>query len=90
MSKKVIGIILVVILVITAILGFVVYNKNKKEDNKANIVEATNENKEVKNEENAIEADDEEEKETPDNKTLVVYFSAQTHTKRLLKKLQKN
>ena len=96
MSKKIIiGVIIAIILVIVAILGFVMTRNNAGEENKVNIGNAETENTTSGNTERQNdEREDEPEESKPatdsGNKTLVVYYSAQKHTKAVAEKIAEN
>ena len=83
MNKKlIIGIILGIIIIILGIVGYTVTNNKENKNNSVNANEINKEEIEnVSNEPN-------EEKES--NKILVVYFSAQNHTKSVAEKIAKN
>ena len=79
MNKKLIGII--VALVIVGITSFLVLNNNSKESEQKN-----NDN----NTEQNINNDNSDTNKVSDVKILVVYFSAQNHTKEVAKKIANN
>ena len=95
MNKGVIGLIITILIVIAVIAGIAVYKNNNENNNtieneihakeentnneKTNMIENNNtENNEVSNEKNSK------------GKTLVVYFSAQSHTKAVAEKIAQN
>lgn len=85
MSKKlVMGIILIIVLVILGVIGFVVYNNNQTKN--------TNNQDNIGN--NEAEKNDSEETLAGTNgeshKILVVYYSAQSHTKAVAEKIANN
>lgn len=94
MNKKgIIGLVVAIAIIIIAIAGFVIYNKNNtKEENNSNIENAENENTElVADTNNTINSNVvNEDNESNRNKTLVVYYSAQNHTKAVSEKIAKN
>ncbi len=82
MDKKVIiGLIIAIILIIVAVAGYVVFTSNKVE----NKDEASNSNETKLNEEESNIQTSEQ-----NGKTLVVYYSAQTHTKAVAEKIASN
>lgn len=88
MSKKIVGLVIAIAVIIIAIAGFVmIKNNNKVEENK---VLSNNQNN--TNNTNEINEDEEKDENTTSNgnKTLVVYYSAQTHTKAVAEKIAKN
>ena len=88
MNKSVVGLIIAIIVIVVAIAGFAVYkNSNSNENN--NIGEANKQEENIINEENTnlIGTEDTANKE---NKILVVYYSAQSHTKAVAEKIANN
>lgn len=83
MNKKVIIGIVGVIVLAVVILGIVMVQNNKNENSENNTL-ATNQ------EENTIPVDDQNQVSTQNGKTLVVYFSAQSHTKAIAEKIASN
>ena len=88
MNKGVIGIVIAIIIIAVAVAGFAVYrngNKNNTEENLVNNEQEENldneENTSVSNTENTTKSG---------SKTLVVYYSAQNHTKTIAEKIAKN
>lgn len=81
-KKMIIGIVGVMVLALI-ILGIVVVQNNKNENSENNTL-ATNQ------EENTIPIDDENQVSAKNGKTLVVYFSAQSHTKTVAEKIASN
>lgn len=91
MNKKgIIGLVIAIVIIIIAIVSFVLYYQNDiTEENNLNGVENTeseNTDMNITNEEN----DGNKEVSSNQNKTLVVYYSAQTHTKAVAEKIAKN
>lgn len=81
MNKKlVIGVILIIIIIILGIVGYAVINNKHDENN------GTNSNKIEKEEEKA----DISKQKKENKKVLVVYYSAQNHTKSVAEKIAKN
>ena len=78
-KKMIIGIVGVMVLALI-ILGIVMVQNNKNENSENNTL-ATNQ------EENTIPIDDENQVSAKNGKTLVVYFSAQSHTKAVAEKV---
>ena len=101
MNKKVIiGLILAVIVIIVAVIGFTGYTKNNgAEENNLNnnTGNAENENTEALADSNTsinpnvtgedVESNNTEEPSSSESKTLVVYYSAQNHTKAVAENL---
>ncbi len=89
-KKAIIGLVIAIVVIIIAIVSFVLYYQNNiTEENNLNSVENTgseNTNMNMTNEEN----DGNKEVSSNQNKTLVVYYSAQTHTKAVAEKIAKN
>lgn len=88
MNKKIIiGIIIAVIVIIAAVIGYAVYTNNKEENNNNEI----SKNNETQTD-NDIQTEGENEEETTkkSKKTLVVYYSAQNHTKDVANKIADN
>lgn len=88
MNKKlVIGIILTIIVIILGIIGYVIYNnnQNKNKDNQNKIGNNESEVNDIKTE-NPTETNIGKE----DKKVLVVYYSAQNHTKEVAEKIANN
>ena len=94
MNKSVIGLVIAIIVIIVAIAGFAVYrNSNKNINNNAEGNVANNGQEEMQVEENSSVANNSERTEnTPKSgsKILVVYYSAQNHTKSVAEKIAKN
>ena len=102
MNKKgIIGLVVAVVIIIIAVAGFAIYQNNKTEENNSNNVgNSENENTELvadtnnSNNTNVINEDNESDKNidtsSNGNKTLVVYYSAQNHTKAVSEKIAKN
>ena len=91
MNKGVIGLIIAIIIIVVAVAGVAVYRNsntnvaNNTKENAANNEEEENldskENTSVLDIENTIKSEE---------KTLVVYYSAQNHTKAIAEKIAKN
>lgn len=96
MNKKgIIGLVIAIVVIIIAAIGFVIYNQNNNaEENNSNIGNAENENTELANNANEINEENKEGNNTntssSKSKTLVVYYSAQNHTKAVAEKIAKN
>lgn len=103
MNKKIIiGVIIAIILVIAVVLGFVMTRNNAGEENKVSVGNADTENKnaEVENitsgnpkmqiDESEDEPENEKQPTNSGSKTLVVYYSAQNHTKAVAEKIAEN
>lgn len=97
MSKgTIIGLVIAVIVIIVAVAGFAIYRNSSTESN--NQVSNSNTGRSTElantNEENTSTSENNEENNnttTSDNsKTLVVYYSAQTHTRRVAERIAKN
>lgn len=88
MNKKlVIGIILIVIVIILGVIGYAIY-ANSQNENKDKQNEIVGNELEANELETENEADTKTEKE--DTKVLVVYYSAQSHTKSVAEKIANN
>lgn len=102
MSKKgIIWLVIAVVIIIIAIACFAIYKQNNtKEENDSNIANAENENTELVADTNntinndVTSEDNESDKNTDTSssgsKTLVVYYSAQNHTKAVSEKIAEN
>ena len=105
MNKNVIGLIIAVIVIIIAVAGFMVYkNSNINNDNiEENVTnnghddiqpeenKGSEANTEVANTENTTTSNTETENTANgENKILIVYYSAQSHTKSVAEKIAKN
>ena len=88
MSKgTIIGLVVAIIVIIAGVTGFAIYrnsNNNIQNNNQGN------EEIEANNETNNIITEDSNTNTTSGSKTLVVYYSAQTHTKRVAERVAKN
>ena len=87
MNKSVIGLIIAIIVIVVAVAGIVVYknvNDNKPKENINN-----EENTNMTSTENTIGAKNNNTTNSK-NKILVVYYSAQNHTKSVAEKVAKN
>ena len=101
MNKSMIGLIIAIIVIVVAIAGFAVYRNNSENNNNAeeNLTNSAQGNVEpeinVDNEEKTSVANTEdttinEDTAKSENKILVVYYSAQNHTKSVAEKIAKN
>lgn len=104
MNKKgIIGLVVAIVVIIIAVAGFAMYNQNNtKEENRSNTIEnAENENRlsttdidnrNTTSEESRDKEENDESTETSSSgtKTLVVYYSAQSHTKAVSEKIAEN
>lgn len=105
MNKGIIGLIIAIIVIIVAVAGFAVYRNNSQDinnnvnENVTNNVQeeiqteenTDNENTNVANTENTATSNTKTENTTnSENKILVVYYSAQNHTKSVAEKIAKN
>lgn len=86
MNKKlVIGMILIIIVIITGIIGYVIYTNNQNKDSQNNIgkneLEINDINTRVSDKTNV---------EKENKKILVAYYSAQSHTKSVAEKIANN
>lgn len=94
-KKGIIGLIIAIVVIVIAVVGFVIYKQNNTtEKNNSNIRNAENDNTELANNTNGINEDNEEDNNantsSSKSKTLVVYYSAQNHTKAVAEKIAKN
>lgn len=100
MNKGVIGLIIAIIVIIAAVAGFAVYRNNSANLNNnvnENVTDneqeknTDNENTNIANTENTATSNTKTENTTNSgNKILVVYYSAQNHTKSVAEKIAKN
>lgn len=92
MSKKVlIGLLVIILIVVAAVVGVKVLKSDDKEDNNTASTNETNIANNNDTEKNEVEDDDEEDDEKEsNNRVLVVYFSAQSHTKAVAEKIADN
>lgn len=96
MNKKLIVVLIVIILIIGGIAGYAIYQNKQKEDKnnaeeKNNVVQENNVEKENQNVNNAEKENQNEPNIGETNKkTLVVYYSAQSHTKAVAEEIAKN
>ena len=99
MSKgTIIGLVIAVIVIIVAVAGFAIYRNSSTESN--NQVSNSNTQRSTElantNEENTSTSENNEENNNNNNttsansKTLIVYYSAQTHTRRVAERIAKN
>ena len=92
MNKGLISLIIALFVIIIAVAGFTVYKKSNT-NNENNIIDNVKNNKQEENTNTAsIENVSGNNTETTNNgsKTLVVYYSAQNHTKSVAEKIAKN
>ena len=92
MNKNVIGLIIAIIVIIVSVAVFAIYrNSNTNTDNN-NISEnlENSEQDEIQSEENAVVEESTKDVASNGNKVLVVYYSAQNHTKSVAEKIAKN
>lgn len=85
MNRKVIIGLIIAIIIIAGIIGFSIYRKNNTENK--NNVNISNELGKSEEQDNTIIPDKNEQE---DGKVLVVYYSAQTHTKAVAEKIANN
>ena len=98
MSKgTIIGLVIAVIVIIVAVAGFAIYRNSSAESNNQVSNSNTQRGTEVAstNEENTSTSENNEEENnntttSANSKTLVVYYSAQTHTRRVAERIAKN
>lgn len=101
MNKRgIIVLVIAIVIIIIAIAGFAIYNQNNNntKENNANIGNTENKDTELlannTNNTNGINEDNEEGRNTntssSKSKVLVVYYSAQNHTKAVAEKIAKN
>lgn len=95
MSKKgMIGLVIAIVIIVIAIAGFVIYKKyNTTEREKLGMENAEKENVESTNSignANVINEESQNVGTTSNKKTLVVYYSAQNHTKAVAEKIAQN
>jgi len=97
MSKgTIIGLVIAVIVIITLVAGFAIYRNSSTESNNQVSNSNTQRSTEVANtnEENTSTSENNEENNntttSANSKTLVVYYSAQTHTRRVAERIAKN
>lgn len=94
MNKNVIGVIIAIIIIVAAVAGFAVYRNNKVNIENNNVDEIISndekENESASNEDtdNSIQEDDNTTRSG--SNILVVYYSAQNHTKTIAEKIAKN
>ena len=97
MSKgTIIGLVIAVIVIIVAVAGFAIYRNSSTESN--NQVSNSNTGRSTElantNEENTSTRENNEENNnnttSANSKTLIVYYSAQTHTRRVAERIAKN
>lgn len=94
MSKgTIIGLVIAVIVIIVAVAGFAIYRNSSTESN--NQVSNSNTGRSTElantNEENTSTSENNNNNTTSANsKTLIVYYSAQTHTRRVAERIAKN
>lgn len=103
MNKKVIGLIIAVIVIIMAFVGYGIYRSNSTKENNTNIENTQNQNKELVSNsndsnkarngnitDNKVSNEGKTETSNNDKKVLVVYYSAQSHTKAVAEKIATN
>lgn len=97
MSKgTIIGLVIAIIVIIVAVAGFAIYRNNSTESNNQASNSNTQRSTELANtnEENTSTSENNEENNntttSANSKTLVVYYSAQTHTRRVAERIAKN
>lgn len=99
MSKgTIIGLVIAVIVIIVAVAGFAIYRNSSTESNNQASNSNTQRSTELANtnEENTSTRENNEENNNNNNttsansKTLIVYYSAQTHTRRVAERIAKN
>ena len=99
MSKgTIIGLVIAIIVIIVAVAGFAIYRNSSTESNNQASNSNTQRNTELANtnEENTSTSENNEENNntttttSANSKTLVVYYSAQTHTRRVAERIAKN
>ena len=98
MNKKIlIGIIVAILAIIAISIGVVIFNNNNTKDNELSAMNSSEndnmlagENDEQSSKENAVNNETEENTSKSGNKTLIVYYSAQNHTKAVAEKIAQN
>ena len=97
MSKEtIIGLVITIIVIIVAVAGFAIYRNNSAESNNQASNSNTQRSTELANtnEENTSTSENNEENNntttSANSKILVVYYSAQTHTRRVAERIAKN
>ena len=97
MSKEtIIGLVITIIVIIVAVAGFAIYRNNSVESNNQASNSNTQRSTELANtnEENTSTSENNEENNntttSANSKILVVYYSAQTHTRRVAERIAKN
>lgn len=97
MSKgTIIGLVIAIILIIAVVAGFAIYRNSSTESNNQASNSNTGRSTELTNinEENTSTSENNEENNntttSANSKTLVVYYSAQTHTRRVAERVAKN
>lgn len=93
MSKgTIIGLVIAVIVIIVGVAGFAIYRNSSTESN--NQVSNSNTQRSTElantNEENTSISENNNNNTSANSKTLVVYYSAQTHTRRVAERVAKN
>lgn len=97
-KKTIIELVVAIIVIIIAIAGFAIYKQNNTtEENNSKVENRENENTELEDNTNntdEVNEDDESDENTNTSstgrKTLVVYYSAQNHTKSVAEKIANN
>ena len=91
MNKGVIGLIIAIIIIVVAVAGVAVYrNSNTNVENNTEKNTVNNEKKEDLDSKENTSVLDTENTTKSEEKTLVVYYSAQNHTKTIAEKIAKN
>ena len=88
MNKSIIGLVIAIIIIVVAVAGIVIY-KNSNTDSDNNMVVENTENN-MQEENTNITNTKTENTSNSENKVLVVYYSAQSHTKSVAEKIAKN
>ena len=89
MNKSAIGLIIAIIVIVIAFAGFALYrNSNNNTNNTEENI--TNSGQEEKQTEESIDNEEDTNISKSGNKILVVYYSAQSHTKSVAEKIAKN
>ena len=98
MNKKVlIGIIVAILVIIAVVAGVIIINNNNKENNALSAMNGSEndnmlvgENEQKENEKDMTNSEQEKNTTKSGSKTLVVYYSAQNHTKAVAEKIAQN
>lgn len=89
MNKGLIGLVIAIIVIVVAVAGFAVYRNSNTEINNIEKSMENNGQEEIQTEKNANVVSTED-KTKSGSKILVVYYSAQNHTKSVAEKIAKN